>query len=441
MDRPSLARALESVAMQTCDAVEVVIVNALGRTHGTFPTACGRFAVAVAAAETGGPLRRAQAANRGLAAASGSLALFLDDDDLLLPGHLQKLVEAMQREPSAPAAFSDVEMGRFSDDQWLPLHCFDAAFDATRLLFENYLPIHAVMFRRTGSPGERRFDEAFDLFEDWDFWLQLAALGTFVHVPGLSARYCVTDTEQSDVFADSPATGAARARLFDKWQPQISPMQHRELLSRLQTLFREAPQLRAQFAMAQVTSGNLNAVVVAREHELADIQAQQTQLRTVLAARERELFDAHEHAANLQAIAVERERDATASADHANELLKRLNAREQDLGNALAHATGLEAMVLARDRDSTEALAHAGRLAAILAARDNDIGLLQARIQALSEVVAERDHALATTTALADSLAAAVARSEVKLRLLEAESPVQALKRTLRRKAHDSRHG
>ena len=460
MGRPSLAQAVNSVASQTYPDIELVIVNALGPAHGALPGICGEFAVVTAAAVTGGPLRRAQAANCGLDQANGSLALFLDDDDLLLPGHVQKLVEALLREPGAPAAFTDVEMGRSSEGQWLALHRFDAAFDATRLLFENYLPIHGVMFRRTGSAAGPRFDEAFDLFEDWDFWLQLAAFGAFLHAPGVSARYCVTDIAQSNVFSDSPATRAARARLFDKWQHRVSPTQHRELLSRLQQLYREAPQLRAAAALAQVTSSNMQAILKAREHELVEAARMQAGLQHVLAERERELADAEVQQGALRAILAERE--AGASAAHAEALLKRLGARELELEHALAHTTGLEAIVLARERELTEALAHAGRLSAILAARDGDIGLLNARVHALSILGAEqeqdisrrqthageltaqlteREQALVSAHALADSQATAIARSEGELRRLHAETPVQALKRTLRKKPHDPRNG
>ena len=192
MDRPSLGAALDSVVLQTHRPIELVIVNALGQEHRPIPARCGGLPVVAVAASDGRPLMRAQAANRGLDAASGPFVLFLDDDDLLLPDHLSRLTGTLQSQPDAPAAYADVAQGRFEAGLWQPLHCFEASFDPIRLLFENYLPIHGVLFRRT-LPGARpRFDETFDLFEDWDFWLQMAAHGAFAHVPGVSARYVVS---------------------------------------------------------------------------------------------------------------------------------------------------------------------------------------------------------------------------------------------------------
>jgi hypothetical protein len=48
--------------------------------------------------------------------------------------------------------------------------------------------------------GGYRFDETLPLFEDWDFWLKLAAKGEFERVAGVSALYAL-----------DPVTGSGHA--------------------------------------------------------------------------------------------------------------------------------------------------------------------------------------------------------------------------------------
>ena len=45
--------------------------------------------------------------NRGIAASSHPLIAFLDSDDLFLPGHLERLVEALVRDPEVMMVFDE----------------------------------------------------------------------------------------------------------------------------------------------------------------------------------------------------------------------------------------------------------------------------------------------------------------------------------------------
>ena len=65
----------------------------------------------------------------------------------------------------------------------------DRPFDELRLLAGNLMPPHAVLFRHDVIDLGCRFDESIDLFEDWDFWQQIARHSTFAHVLGVSAYY------------------------------------------------------------------------------------------------------------------------------------------------------------------------------------------------------------------------------------------------------------
>ncbi len=227
MGRPTLQRALLSVQAQGMAGVQPLVVDAKGRGLG-----------------------RAQAAQAGLDEVQTRWALFLDDDDELLPGHLSKLAAALRAHPQAMAAYTGVEQLREGDEQVLTR--WDRAFEPWELLAANALPIHAVLFDviRIREAGVR-FDTAFDTFEDWDFWLQVQCAGPMVHVPGVSARYWVAPAaaggSQSD--AQNAQHGDDRyAAIWRKWwvaAPQ-------EWWHQMWRAARDEPVLRQQWQQAEM---------------------------------------------------------------------------------------------------------------------------------------------------------------------------------------------
>jgi LmbE family N-acetylglucosaminyl deacetylase len=203
MARPSLPDAIASVAMQTYPNIEVVVVNASGGLHPLPPYPRERLALRVVgqplaqqdlphipaspAEAHWQPLSRSAAANLGLRSMQGELGLFLDDDDLLHPTHLQDLVQALQMQGQAAAAYSGVRV-EGPGGQWL--RDYNQPWRRERLWGINHLPIHAVLFRRNAVlAASAQFDETLPVLEDWDFWCQLSHQGPFVHVPGLGATY------------------------------------------------------------------------------------------------------------------------------------------------------------------------------------------------------------------------------------------------------------
>jgi glycosyltransferase involved in cell wall biosynthesis len=223
-NRPELSFALASIAAQTYPAIEIVIVNAAGEGIVTMPP---DFPIAVRVLN-GQPLKRSLAANVLLDAARGRWGLFLDDDDWLAPGHVERLAAAMDGNPKLAAAYAGVSCVEFNPsavDGYKELRRFDEPYDAVRLMFENYIPINAVLFdlALTRQPRGPRFEPEFDLFEDWDFWLQLLALGSFWHVPGVSAYYRIHGSSGMGVRLDEGAMAeAALDQLLAKWRTRWS---------------------------------------------------------------------------------------------------------------------------------------------------------------------------------------------------------------------------
>ena len=217
MARPTLAEALDSIAAQTWPALEAVVVNARGPGHPPPAPTCGRFPLRFI--DAGRPLERSAAANAGLAAAHGHYVGFLDDDDLLFPDHVATLVNALQSSTTARIAYSGVRMIAYTPDGAVGAEAvLNQPFHLPSLRAQNYIPMHAVLFARTLLEAGCRFDERLDRYEDWDFWLQLAEQGEFLHVDQITACYRNFGHSGFGLAADAAIIAAGRAALFDKWR-------------------------------------------------------------------------------------------------------------------------------------------------------------------------------------------------------------------------------
>ena len=219
MDRAELRKALDSVAAQTWPRVEVVVVSAKGAGHRPLPEWCGRFPMRLI--QSDGPLHRSAAANFAIDHAQGATLLLLDDDDWLDADHLHKLSIALRARPDAVAAVTGtrgVDLAGQQIHEWK-----DPALQ--RLMLVNQMPIMSVLFRRPEAvPANAnnesvtpRFDLTLDIFEDWDFWLQLRKQGAFVKVAGVSATYLIRTAGGSGVH-ETQAAQDGQARLRDKWR-------------------------------------------------------------------------------------------------------------------------------------------------------------------------------------------------------------------------------
>ncbi len=420
MDRASLRDALRSVAMQDHRPVELVLVNAKGPAHSAWPVDLEDLKVRFVAGDAGQPLRRAAAAQAGLQAATGAWVLFLDDDDTLLPGHLSRLLRAGQANGDALAVYADVELGREIEGAWQVQHVFAADFDPVRLLFENYLPIHAVLFRRDRARSGAQFDTSLDLFEDWDFWLQLAELGHFVRVPGVSARYVLADADHSAVFEDSPAARRAREYLFEKWRQRQDSKRYVQLLARVQGLFRQVAQLQGELSVLHQGHAEQSAVLgardaqlanyaqllAAREAELASARVENESQQLIRAAREHELANALAGVEAQRELLEHREREIRASADYAASLRETLAHREREIADGTECLASLRETLTHREREIADGMHQLADLRAMLEANQLSLN--------------ERDAALSTL--------------RTELANLYAEKPLQALARTLRSK-------
>jgi len=128
------------------------------------------------------------ARNTGFEAATASLVLPLDADDLLAPSFLRRILAVMDADPSLDCAFCDFEL--FGTQTGIRAMRVEPLGVLTR---HQWLPGPGVLtkrdlWRRAGKYSEERVLRLGN--EDWDFWLRAARVGFRAgHLPEPLYRY------------------------------------------------------------------------------------------------------------------------------------------------------------------------------------------------------------------------------------------------------------
>ena len=233
--RPELKQALRSIHCQTYSSIEVLLINAGGIVLAEQEETCSPIPLKLI--DYGRKLSRPQAANAGLENATGRFITFLDEDDWIEEGHIETLVNALTDNPSFKATYTNVQ--KATKDGVSKNFTFSTAFDPVLLMRDNYIPIHAMLFERSLLSKGCRFDENFEIYEDWDFWLQLNQHTEFYHNNIITAYY--RDGGESETAAIDPVErfsehtkiGKARSALFAKWMKRWSGEDLNKMLGQL----------------------------------------------------------------------------------------------------------------------------------------------------------------------------------------------------------------
>jgi glycosyltransferase involved in cell wall biosynthesis len=296
MDRPTLAQALASLAAQTYPNLEVLVVNAKGGLHSPLPDCGVRLAVRVIA--TGAPMSRSRAANAGLDAARGDYVALLDDDDTLDPEHFGHLVARLREEGDGAVVYAGVRCMNRDDPERKVSRIFAEPFESrAKLIAGNFIPSHAVLFPRRLLESGARFDETLEVYEDWDFWLQLAERARFVYADRVSATYFTGGTSDVSPLAFDPEAVRRAARtLFAKWRERISPDEFKALgdlyhRSRedLRNAREEARWLASEVSRLGNELGRLESEVRERDAQLKQLEDQVDGFESELGRKEREV--------------------------------------------------------------------------------------------------------------------------------------------------------
>jgi|CXWL01.1.fsa_nt_gi glycosyltransferase involved in cell wall biosynthesis len=164
-----LQETLESVALQTFDDHEIVLVD----DGSSEPVVVPDFGRPVTIARHVRPLGPGSARNTGLAHANGEYVLFLDDDDLITPRRLERGVETIGRNP-----MHAMGVAMMASDRTLAIRR-DLRFDGdlTETLHRGVLPSTGqTLFRRDCCV---QFDPSLRLMEDVEWWVRMRDQAVF----------------------------------------------------------------------------------------------------------------------------------------------------------------------------------------------------------------------------------------------------------------------
>ncbi|MCH8265791.1 MAG: glycosyltransferase, partial [Proteobacteria bacterium] len=253
------------MAGQSYSNIELVLVDALGGGIADYDKLCpGRSIKLVSLGER---LQRSRAANLGMAKASGDYLMFLDDDDWIDREHIANLLRLLNQQSEARAAYSAAVK---VDSTGQPLdHVFDHAFDPALLRRDNFIPIHAVLFAASLVADGCKFDETLDIYEDWDFWLQVSEHTSLLHDSRITAYYREGGESETAVnieqvkYTKGHPNALAREKVLAKWLPRWSAAEVNQMLGTMD-----------QSGSINELRGNVKSaheVIHAREEELAEI--------------------------------------------------------------------------------------------------------------------------------------------------------------------------
>lgn len=279
-NRPEwLRQALTSVQAQTYTNTEVIVVNDGGeeiddildffRKHLDIKT--------VTHSECRG---RAAAANTGIALATGKYLNFLDDDDLLYPHHIESLVRYAQQ-TGARLVYSDCDVVRYewNDRELVPIERQrfrrNDPVEWGTLLFENQLPSMTVLFERELLEEAGSFDESFEIYEDWDFWIRLSAHAEPRHLADVTAEYRQMGEQGVGVGGRSYNFWEWTARIWKKHWSGITPerlrrYQERIIGSRMQLLKQKIEQEKSVMNQQLQAQQQANAALHREHSRLAE---------------------------------------------------------------------------------------------------------------------------------------------------------------------------
>ena len=122
----------------------------------------------------------ADALRRAFAVAEGELLGWLNADDLLLPGALRVLAAALNENPAAVAAYG---LAEWIDEQGRTTGAYPVkTVEDGDLARECFVCQPACLFRAAAYRTAGGIDPRWDCAFDYDLWIRLARLGSFVHV-------------------------------------------------------------------------------------------------------------------------------------------------------------------------------------------------------------------------------------------------------------------
>jgi glycosyltransferase involved in cell wall biosynthesis len=225
-----LVRAIQSAKGAGADVKVIVVDDA--STDGTAEVCRSMKDIQYLRSERN--VRQAAARNLALRECNSPYVAFLDDDDLLLPGALDRLVEVLEADPSVGFVYGQVLVADSINceptGEVVPKEVPSGDI-FWKLLGGNYIYIHSVLARTALVREVGGFDAAVTGVEDWLLWLRIAERFQVASVPepvGVWRRFTDTSGQtSSNLHAMCIASARAQAKGLRLRRALDAPAQQR----------------------------------------------------------------------------------------------------------------------------------------------------------------------------------------------------------------------
>ncbi|SDD78215.1 Glycosyl transferase family 2 [Paenibacillus sp. UNCCL117] len=240
----ALGELLESLSRQTYPHLQIIIVNDAGESVERVTALYPELDTLVLTMESNG--KHVAARNLGLTAVRGEYILLCDDDDLLLPAHVERMVRELQ---DSDLVYSDVEIFDYTvvEGTRRPTGRFIFAYEHDLEAMRKFSTFVAsgCLYRRELHERLGPFDTEVYHYWDWDFFLRASESFRVKRVPVASALYAFAS-------AGGNLSGPA-----DSMRPYLDKLSAKHGLGELPTanffLLLEEPDVKSRKAVTEVS--------------------------------------------------------------------------------------------------------------------------------------------------------------------------------------------
>jgi glycosyltransferase involved in cell wall biosynthesis len=207
-----LAELMEALSRQTFQEFEVIIVNDCGERVDILKDVYSNLDIVIV--EMDANRGHVHARNEGLKQARGEYILLMDDDDLLVHTHIEKMVEAMD---GSDLLYSDVEIVKFEVEKNIRmpksrfLFAYELDLQAMRK-FSTFVP-SGCLYRKSIHNIVGYFDPEVHNYWDWDFFLRVAETHRIKRIPTAGVIYDFSDRNNNQ---SKDTTSTSRKVYLDK---------------------------------------------------------------------------------------------------------------------------------------------------------------------------------------------------------------------------------
>lgn len=185
----ALAELLEALLREQYEPLEIIVVNDGGEPVGGVRALYPELNVRVVDMPVNS--KHVHARNAGLAEAQGEYVMLCDDDDLILPGHIERMLEAIR---DCDLVYTDVEMFDYRFDEngtRVPVSRLLFAYEYDREAMKKFSTFvsSGCLYRRSIHERIGPFDASMYHYWDWDFFLTVSERFRVKRLPVASALY------------------------------------------------------------------------------------------------------------------------------------------------------------------------------------------------------------------------------------------------------------